>query len=315
MGWLTYEQSLARARQLKARIEAYGVPVSIELQRGSGNSKYWGHDWFAAEMSHHVASRRSQGATPFLSLVKNGRGGALPVPGPLCNGYMGFDGIYRIITMGLANHPGKGGPFTAGLAHIPADQGRYLTWGTEFEGGMNAADWDPSFHLAMGRVNAGIIDWLGQDMPIGRQITVTDRNHLEHSSWAFGRKVDRIRMSREDGIAEIGQARALATPTEEDDEMSKADVDRIVAAIDKTRIDVMAALAKIHTDAAQANDNANKAKVGVGRLEVKAEEPTLDVEELAGQLAKQLPSNLARNLTEEIVRRLNESRAGQPVEG
>ncbi|PYG00148.1 hypothetical protein SAMN05216184_10487 [Georgenia satyanarayanai] len=245
MGWLTKDQAVAEARRLKKHLERHGVKVSIELQRGAGDSGYWGHDWHRAEMSHHVVSRRSQGTTPLLFLVKKGRP---DVPGPLCNGYMGFDGVYRIITMGLANHPGPGGPITVDGITIPRDDGRYYTWGTEFEGGLDDADWPPGFRAKMGAANAGIIDWLSERHG-GR---VTDDAHMEHSTWARpkGRKSDRRGYSRADGIAEIKAARRGTTPTvQEDDVTTKAQMDEINRWIENIHADIKETLPGLVADA------------------------------------------------------------------
>lgn len=192
---MTYAECMAEAKLLKGFLEKRGVRVSIELQTDAkGTWSFWSK---RLEMSHHVVSRPSQGNTPFLRLVKKGRP---DVPGPLCNGYGGFDEVYRIITMGIANHSGAGGPLTIDGVTVPKDNGRYHIWGTEYEGGLE--EWTPSMHDFMSRSNAGILDYLAHK----RGATVGA--HCEHSTWAPRRKIDRLNYTRDSGIARI---RAVTT--------------------------------------------------------------------------------------------------------
>lgn len=198
----TKELALAEAKVLKGFLEAQGVTVSIELMPGTRKAYGWlvPPGQFRVEMSHHIVSARHMGLTPFLALVKKGRPDVI---GPLCNGYMGFDGVYRIITMGVANHPGAGGPMLAGEFIIAKDTAAYYSWGTEYEGGLNPEDWTPFFKAKMAAANAGIIDYLHHRNP-----KVTDACHAEHSTWAPGRKGDRLHYTRGMGIQEIKAHRA-----------------------------------------------------------------------------------------------------------
>ena len=187
--WARKEATLL-AEALRAR----GVPVSIELQPGAGGS-HWGIDTFVAVMMHHTVSRRQQGNTPCLALVKRGRP---DVPGPLCNLYLGFDGVARIITMGRANHPGAGGPFTLDGVTIPRNQGRYYTMGWEVEGGLSEADWPPEFHELMDNCILGTQDYIRL-----RRKETTTAAYLEHSTWAPSRKIDRLGYTRSKGLARL----------------------------------------------------------------------------------------------------------------
>ena len=170
------------AQRLRSALLDHGVrKVSIELMPGrpTSSGSRWLNSRFIGVMSHHTAGPAA-GLTPSLALCKRGRSG---IPGPLCNGYGGRDLVYRIITMGLANHPGKGGPLTLGRFRIPADSARPYLWGTEWEHpGTAAHPWTDDMREFTARSNAGILDWLGQ--PIG--------HHVEHSTWAPGRKIDRL---------------------------------------------------------------------------------------------------------------------------
>jgi hypothetical protein len=126
-----------------------------------------------------------------LALCKRGRS---DLPGPLCNGYGGRDLVYRIITMGLANHTGEGGPLTLGRFRIPADSARPFLWGTEWEHpGVRPHEWTDEMREFTARSNAGILDWLGQPL----------EHHVEHSTWAVNRKIDRLGYTKKEGQAEI----------------------------------------------------------------------------------------------------------------
>ena len=174
--------ALAAAQELRTALLDHGVKaVSIELQvgRGPASGANWWCPTFAAALSHHIVSRRSSGLTPGLALVKRGRTGLV---GPLCNAYGGFDEVSRIITMGWANHPGQGGPTDFAGQVVPKDNGRPYLFGTEFEGGLDEADWTDEFHEFMARHNAGVLDWLGRPVEA----------HGEHLTWAPQRKIDRL---------------------------------------------------------------------------------------------------------------------------
>lgn len=194
---MSREQAYRDAEALKKHIEGVGVPCSIELRSGRGADP-WASIRKSLRMHHHTASwyKGPKGnLTPTLYLCKNGR----PednLPGPLCNGYGGYDGIYRIICMGEANHSGRGGPITIDGVHVPRDSARKPTWGTEWEGGYQ--DWEdinipryPDGMLEfMGRVDVALAHWSGRPLT----------SQLEHSTWT-SRKIDRKNFTREKGIA------------------------------------------------------------------------------------------------------------------
>lgn len=216
--------ALARARSIREVLLDHGVPeVSIELQQGRPTS---GDRWNALDpvgvMSHHIVSSPTPGnPTPGLSLVKRGRAG---LPGPLANGTAGVDLVYRIICLGLANHPGVGGPMVLsgplGNFRVPASVGRPYFWGTEYEGGLSSAVWDRTytnrrtgksmtFREFMGRCNAGLVEaiWLPGVNSRGRWDRITpsmdlSTYHVEHSTWT-SRKIDRLGYSTRNGRQEI----------------------------------------------------------------------------------------------------------------
>jgi hypothetical protein len=205
--------ALAEAKKLKAIMARHGVQCSIELQVG----RPWaGDDWYSRKyvlVNHHTAGSKT-GNTPSLALVKRGRGADLP--GPLCNGYGGRDFVYRIECMGLANHPGAGGPLTVAGFAIPKDSARISTWGTEWEhDGVSA--WDPHMQEFMGRSNAALCEYLG----------IKPERSIEHKTWAPARKIDRNRYTAATGQQEIrtwaGAVAAANTPKPEDDDVKLTD--------------------------------------------------------------------------------------------
>ncbi|HEX2361404.1 MAG TPA: peptidoglycan-binding protein [Jiangellaceae bacterium] len=183
----------AAARRLREALLDHGVrKVSLELMPGRPvkSGSRWLNTRFIGEMSHHTGGSPS-GLTPSLAMCKRGRS---DLPGPLCNGYGGRDFVYRIITMGLANHPGEGGPMTLGRFRIPVDSARPFLWGTEWEHpGERPHKWTDEMREFTARSNAGILDWLGQ--PLG--------HHVEHSTWAGKRKIDRLGYTKTNGQEEL----------------------------------------------------------------------------------------------------------------
>ena len=191
----------ARARALRDELVERGVPTSIELQQGRPGTPNgrWYDTRFIGTMGHHIVSRRSQGLTPGLALVKRGRS---DVPGPLCNGYLGFDGRARIICMGWANHPGAGGAYTLPGGRIPQNTGRPYLFGWEIEGGLSESDWPASFRTLMGKVHAATLAWLGRD----------ERSHIEHKTWAPSRKIDRLNYTLSSARSELRPHLSVSTP-------------------------------------------------------------------------------------------------------
>lgn len=209
---MTRERAIAEAGKIKRLVQAKGVEAVIDLKPG----RPWaGNDWwsphFIGHLGHHVVSRRSQGLTPFYHLVRNGRS---DLPGPLSQFYIGFDGVLRIITLGLANHPGSGGPWTLPGGTIPRDNARAFLVGTEVEGGLDWADWPAGFRDVQARAFAAILEWLGRD----------ERSHGEHGNpWARGRKVDRIRYYQQLARArrEIRAHLGTTTPRPQEDDVAR----------------------------------------------------------------------------------------------
>lgn len=277
--------ALTRARMIRRVMLKHGVPeVSIELQEGRPTSgDTWNSLDAVAHFSHHIASVPTVARpTPGLALVKSGRS---DLPGPLANGTAGVDLVYRILTLGLANHPGFGGPLTVrgplGAFTIPKDNARAYAWGTEYEGGYSDAVWDATytnkrtgksmtFREFMGRCNAALAEaiWLDGVSSRGRYAKITPGMDLsgytgEHKTWAPGRKPDRLNYSTDSGRAEV---RRWNTYTEGDpsivDAKTKTYLDE---QFDKTR-EVVVARSQIELRRAAAQDkrlrNLIKARTG-----------------------------------------------------
>jgi hypothetical protein len=211
----TKASAVAEARELKQALLRAGVPqVSIEVIPGRPSSYgTWNAQFVVSDFAHHIVSRYSPAnKTPALGLIKRGRS---DLPGPLANGYGGFDLVARIITLGYANHPGYGGPLRvpSGVANppsyvIPKDDARRYAFGWEFEGGLDPADWSRvltnsksgkkmNMHEFMARCLNGT--QLMYDLPLGA--------HAEHKTWAPTRKVDRLGYTRDRAIAEMRKYR------------------------------------------------------------------------------------------------------------
>lgn len=172
--------ALSEARRLQKIVQSKGVKCTIELMVGRPWS---GDDWYSKKsvlMNHHTAGP-SSGLTPSYAICRKGRS---DVPGPLCNGYGGRDLVFRIVTMGLANHPGAGGPLTVAGVRMPKDSARIASFGIEWEHN-GTSPWPPAMKEFMGKVGAAVIEWMGRPVEAS----------IEHSSWTT-RKIDRNTFSR-----------------------------------------------------------------------------------------------------------------------
>lgn len=185
---MTFAQCMDSAQSLKRHMTAHGVKCSIELLPGRGDDP-WELVKKYLRMHHHTASwyRAGGNLTPIYSVVRQGRPDLV---GPLANGYGGFDLVYRIICMGLANHAGLGGPITIDGVFIPRDSARRPTWGTEWEGGFQIWNTIPGMLEFMGRSDNALADWMGRPLT----------SQMEHSTWT-PRKVDRKDFTRTIGVA------------------------------------------------------------------------------------------------------------------
>lgn len=142
-----------------------------------------------------------------LAICTNGRPG---LPGPLCNVYLGRDGVCVVVAAGRANHAGTGS--WRGLV------GNSAVYGIEAESaGPN--DWTDAQRAAYPRLVAALLRGLGRGAEWA----------AGHSEWAGPRKVD-INGYTMTGMR-AGVAALLAgqnpTPTQEDDDMAQSDIDEM----------------------------------------------------------------------------------------
>lgn len=127
-------------------------------------------------MVHHTASGRRLGNAPSLDVVRKGRGGKNPVPGPLCQVLIARDGTCYVVAAGRANHAGAGG----GVAWLPKDAGNAYSIGFEVENDGVGEPWAPGLVAVVDRATAAVLARLGQ--PASRLCA--------HKEYAPGRKID-----------------------------------------------------------------------------------------------------------------------------
>lgn len=260
---MTRAVAIKRAQKIREVMLDYGVPeVSIEILPGRPTS---GDVWNALDavgvLSHHIASRPTpDNPTPGLALVKKGRPpGPLYLPGPLANGTAGVDLVYRIICLGLANHPGFGGPLVLsgplGAFRVPENVGRPYLWGTEYEGGYSEEVWDRvyqnsrtkkkmSFREFMGRSNGALCEaiWLpgisSRERTPNRAMDLSTY-HGEHKTWAPDRKPDRLGYSTRSGRQEIRKYKETDMEFKDWSEESKQELaDRVSQAVLTSNVNV-----------------------------------------------------------------------------
>ncbi len=201
---MTQQLALVQARRLQDIARSKGLECVIDLKPDSGGRWLEPMANRVGHLAHHVYSKQAHGVTRFYQMVRNGDP-SRDLPGPLANFYMGWDGVARIITLGRANHPGRGGPLTLAGKTIPKDNARPYLLGTEFEGGWIADEWSPWFRERMALWNGSVLELIGRPVEA----------HAEHLTWAPGRKNDRLGYTAARGRDEIRRALAGAptTPT------------------------------------------------------------------------------------------------------
>lgn len=107
------------------------------------------------------------------------------------------------------------------------------------------------------------------------------------------------------------------THTPETEELTVAEVDRIIEAVKAESARVMAGLASVHEDADAARNHANKTKMAVGRIEIAmsglAQGDDVDTDALAASIVDGLTAQQARIVAELVIHRLKESGLLPPV--
>lgn len=158
-----------------------GLPVIVEPGYETRGKKPT--EWLA-QANHHTASNRFAGIEPARGIVRDGRGGAAPVPGPLANTLPRRDGTIRIIAAGAANHPGVGrlelpgrAPITSGLKYV------MLGHEIELDGIGEPFPTNSVLYENVARMNAAIAIYLGWDP----EATLFDHKAIAQPP---GRKID-----------------------------------------------------------------------------------------------------------------------------
>ena len=200
-------------RELPTALRDYGVKVSVEYQPGRPGI---GTDDFVGTMGHHTAGTWKDRSgrvlmTPSLYICKHGRP---DLPGPLCNGYGGRDLVARLLTLGGANHPGEGGPYTVPGFRIPKDSARAYLAGWEFEHNGLDEPWTDEFLDFSDRCLAATLEVLGRG----------PSSHLEHKTWAPGRKFDRSGITLTEARGRIAVAQATHRTKEDDVPLTKEEI-------------------------------------------------------------------------------------------
>ena len=127
-------------------------------------------------VNHHTAGANpTAGVAPSLGTIINGRvSGPDPLPGPLANVYMDFEGTVFVVAAGVANHAG---PPDGGVCR--GMLGNSHAWGLEIEHPGESPLDDRRVHLAT-RVWAALL--LGKGLPASQVV--------QHWEWAPSRKKD-----------------------------------------------------------------------------------------------------------------------------
>lgn len=169
---------LARMRAIGAKLAAAGVEV-LWVPGWETRGVWWSRTPVGI-LDHHDASSRLSGEWGALGIIRDGRGGADPVPGPLAQFQIGrgLDGKPRvaIVAAGKANHAGKGGP----MWDIPKDSANSWCLGAEAANdGLGEAETAAS-NRAHNALFAAAAEVCG--FPVAHVIG--------HKEWAPGRKDD-----------------------------------------------------------------------------------------------------------------------------
>ena len=116
---------------------------------------------------HHTASTSSPSRpAPSLSVVINGRS---DLPGPLCHALVDYNGVFRLIAAGRANHAGRSG----GSGPIPVGDGNTMLigWEIDYAGDQPSGPdqaMTPAQYTASVKATAAVLRRLGRDASFAR---------------------------------------------------------------------------------------------------------------------------------------------------
>lgn len=130
---------------------------------------------------HHTGTHTSmKNPAPSVRVCIDGRmSGPSPLPGPLCQAVLGFDGLYHVIAAGRANHAGS----AQASGPMPAGDGNELYIGFEVDY-SGSQDMGALQYEALIKGSAAVLEKLGKPASFAR-------GHKETSSagkWDPGRK-------------------------------------------------------------------------------------------------------------------------------
>lgn len=161
---------MIRLEALTRAFDRWGVPHDGGRDVVAGRPGVFMPAWV---MDHHTASDPDDGPAPSRHVVRAGRS---DLQGPLCNILVRRDFRVEIVSLGKANHAGKGQ-----WQAIPRDNGNAYALGIEIEHcGTAAEPWSPEFLAFCDLVNVACCEALG----------VQAASIVAHKEYAPTRKID-----------------------------------------------------------------------------------------------------------------------------
>ena len=157
---------------LADRLRKAGLQVK-EIEGWKSRSNGTSHFNPVVFVRHHTAGPSKANAsspTPSLNICVYGRS---DLSGPLCNVYLGFDGVTYVVAAGPANHAGSpdGGSYKGA-------SGNSTSWGLEIEH-PGTSPLEPERHEISARIAAATI-----------RGSVDETQVCDHKEWAPSRKID-----------------------------------------------------------------------------------------------------------------------------
>jgi len=160
-----------RMYDLPSALQRFGLKVSLDPGWEGRGAEFPRTP--SVSVGHHTGGP-AQGNLPSLGILRNGRGGPNPLPGPLCNVGGARDGTQVVVASGRANHAGAGG--------WKGYSGNSSTLGYEPES-TGGGDWTQAQRDAYPRVMAAFLWVMGRN----------DASFIcGHKEWAPGRKPDPV---------------------------------------------------------------------------------------------------------------------------
>lgn len=137
---------MTRALWLPDVFRDEGLPIVVERGFETRGSADFDPEWI---VEHHTASGRRSGNASALGICRDGRGGANPVAGPLCNWLTARDGTIHLVASGRANHAGTG-------SYPDGTTGNRRSYGNEAENDGIGEPWPSHQHEVIARADAAL---------------------------------------------------------------------------------------------------------------------------------------------------------------